>query len=99
MLVNRYESWYKMITVKELLKQNEFSMLNPLTSDSTLNKEIKTIDVVEVPDVAKYTSENGLILTTAMAFQDNQKELISFIDSLISIQTTALCIKTSRFLI
>ncbi|NLY62995.1 MAG: PucR family transcriptional regulator [Erysipelothrix sp.] len=74
-------------------------MLNPLTSDSTLNKEIKTIDVVEVPDVAKYTSENGLILTTAMAFQDNQKELISFIDSLISIQTTALCIKTSRFLI
>ncbi len=87
-----------MITLNELLNQPIFSDLILLTNKDTLEREIKTIDITETPDVASFTSHHSLMLTTAMSFKHNQKELIPFIKSLMNVDGAGLCIKTSRFL-
>lgn len=87
-----------MITVKELLDQPLFKDLTPLTLPHTLNKEVRTVDVTETPDIAGFTSNKAIILTTAYAFRDSQEELIPFIKSLIQVDVSGLCIKVSRFL-
>lgn len=88
-----------MISLKELLQTPRFSDLKLLTDPDMLNGEvIGSVEITETPDVEKFIPENVLILTTAMVFQDNQKDLIPFIDSLVRANAIGLGIKIGRFL-
>lgn len=88
-----------MISLKELLQTPRFSDLELLTDSEISNRNIiNSVEITETPDVEKYIPENVLILTTAMVFQDKQKELIPFIDSLIRAEAIGLGIKIGRFL-
>lgn len=88
-----------MISLKDLLQIPRFSDLKLLTESELLNDAvIGSVEITETPDVAKFIPENVFILTTAMVFQDNQEELISFIDSLIESDAIGLGIKVGRFL-
>lgn len=87
-----------MIKVNEIISQPLFSDLRALTNEQTLEREVATVDITETPDVANFTTRRSLILTTAMVFNNKQKQLIPFIESLIEADVAGLCIKTSRFL-
>ena len=88
-----------MISLKDLLKTPRFSDLQLLTKNETLTGEvISSVEITETPDVFKFIPQNVFILSTAMVFQDNQQELIPFIDSLISAKAIGLAIKVDRFL-
>lgn len=87
-----------MVTIQTLLNEKIFQYLKPLTKASTLERKVETVDLTEAPDVAGYTSPHAFMLTTAMAFKDDQELLKPFIDSLVAINVAGLGIKTSRFL-
>lgn len=88
-----------MISLKDLLNTPRFSDLDLLTNQSILTDHIiDSVEITETPDVEKFIPKNVLILTTAMVFQDDQKELMPFIDSLLHSDAIGLAIKTGRFL-
>lgn len=86
------------MTIRELLSQTMFSDLHLLTEDHTLDRHVETIDITETPDVANFTTSKALLLTTAMAFEEDSLALIPFINSLLEVDVAGLAIKVNRFL-
>ena len=82
----------------DLLKKENSSNLILLTDDADLNKEIRYVESTETPDVNMFIEENSMVITTAMYFENDQKGLLKFIDSLVEKNSVALAIKVDRFL-
>lgn len=87
-----------MTTLKELLDIPRFSNIRVLNAQADLSKEVDTIEITETPDVALYLPKNTFLLTTAMAFKDDPKELCAFIQSLYDLPAAGLGIKLGRFI-
>lgn len=87
-----------MTTLKTLLDLPRFSSLQVITPLNAIDRPIETVDITETPDVANFVSNRAIILTTAMAFKDDQSKLKSFIDSLKEKEVGAIGIKTGRFI-
>lgn len=86
------------MTVRELLEREEFRFLKLINKEGNLNRMIITVESTETPDVASFLPRNTLLLTTAMAFQDDTEGLCSFIRSLNEIKCAGLAVKLGRFL-
>ena len=84
--------------LKDLLSNEDLSYLKILTDDSTLEAETFSIESTETPDAYNYISKYSLVITTALAFKDNQEGLIEFINQLAISKSSALAIKVDRFL-
>lgn len=87
-----------MITVEKILNNQRFTQLTVINSNADLSKEVSTIESTETPDIANYLAPNALLLTTAMAFKDNQKALAELIIQLNDLSCAGLCIKIGRFI-
>lgn len=87
-----------MVSIKEILSLERFSNFKLINKSADLSREVTSVDITETPDVKDYTSQDTLLLTTAMNFKDNQRSLINFINELDSVPVAALGIKLSRFL-
>lgn len=88
-----------MISLKKLLSIPRFSDLTLVTNENLLNHQIiQSVEITETPDIANFIPSNVLILTTGMAFEGQQEEMIPFIDSLIDAKVIGLGIKINRFL-
>lgn len=88
-----------MISLKKLLEIPRFSDLEILTNRENLNQQIiDSVEITETPDVANFIPKNVLVLSTGMAFEDKQENLIPFIESLINAEAIGLGIKLNRFL-
>lgn len=86
------------MTISELLKVNYFSKLKVINEKADLNREVETIESTETPDVAAYLPKNTLLITTAMAYKDNQEQLCNLINKLNDLPCAALAIKLGRFI-
>lgn len=87
-----------MKTLQDLLNTPRFSDLVVLSTHKSLNHPIESAEITETPDVANYIPQHTIILTTAMSYQNNQKDLKQMIDDLKERKAAALGIKTGRFL-
>ena len=67
------------LTVEAILKCEFMEGARLLAGISGLEKEIKYVDIIEVPDVINWINEGGFYLTTGYSFKDDlqsQKELV-----------------------
>lgn len=87
-----------MTTLKAVLSQHQFADLTILTSESTLNHEITSVEVSETPDVSLYISDNVFLLTTAMVYKDRPQDLKDLINSLKAVKAAGIGIKVGRFI-
>lgn len=89
-----------MITLANLLDSPRFSDIQLLTDrdKTSLEKEIKSVDITETPDIEHFIPEGVFLLTTAMLYKEDQAGLIPLIDSLIRANAVGMGIKLSRFL-
>lgn len=88
-----------MIELNDILKLPRFNDLKLLTDPQTIvNKLVASVEITETPDVEFFISNDVIVLSTAMYFENQQELLIPFIDSLIRAKSPALAIKTDRFL-
>lgn len=88
-----------MVSLKKILSLPRFSDLKVLTNKDLLtDRMIQSVEITETPDVANYIPKNVLVLSTCMAFEDKQDDLIPWIDSLIQAEAIGLAIKINRFL-
>ncbi len=86
------------MTVEKLLREPVFRNLKVLNKKADLRREIFTVESTETPDVASYLPENTLLITTGMAFKENQSGLCEFIHSLDRLPCAGLAIKLGRFI-
>lgn len=87
-----------MTTLEDLLKIPRFSDLKLLTNPTKANTVVESIEISETPDVAGFIPKKIFLLTTAMVYKDNQKELITLIDSLKEQEAAGIGIKVGRFI-
>ena len=87
----------RLFTLEELLRDccPELVVLN---SGADLSRTVFSADITETPDVSDYISENTLIITTGMAFQDDPEGLSGFITKLNEKPVPGMAIKLERFI-
>lgn len=69
-----------------------------MTKPTKANTVVESIEISETPDVADFIPKRIFLLTTAMVYKNNQKELIALIDSLKEQEAAGIGIKTGRFI-
>ena len=84
--------------LSDLLTIPRFSNLTLLTDPSAAALAVESIEITETPDIAHYIPEKTFLLTTAMIYKENQKELLPLIASLKAKQAAGLGIKVGRFI-
>jgi PucR family transcriptional regulator, purine catabolism regulatory protein len=87
-----------MASLAQLLSIPQLSTITILNSKADLTKQVDSVDISETPDVVAYLSINTLLITTGMAFKDNQLELCKLIEELSEFSSSGLCIKLGRYI-
>lgn len=87
-----------MITIGDILNNERFSDLRLINEQANLDRKVSTIESTETPDVAYYLTADAFLITTAMIYKDNQKDLIDLIIQLDNLPCAGLGIKLGRFI-
>lgn len=86
-----------MPTIKWLLKDSGLSNLRLLTSFNHINSPIRSVNVLDNPDVSKWFKKDELILTTGFVLLNNPELQRSIVRDLKEFGCAALAIKIRRF--
>ncbi|ADQ13775.1 PucR family transcriptional regulator [Halanaerobium hydrogeniformans] len=85
------------LTVEAILKCDFMEGARLLAGISALEKEIKYVDIIEVPDVINWINEGGFYLTTGYSFKDDLQSQKELVQTLAAKESAALCIKKGRY--
>lgn len=86
------------ITLRELLRLPILKDAKVISGEEGLNRIVRHIDIMEVPDVSGWLREGELLLTTAYAIRHDPTLLPKLVEQLAQKEAAALAIKTERFL-
>jgi purine catabolism regulator len=86
------------LTINEVLKLPCFKGSQILAGKNGLNNKVHLLNVMEVPDISSWVSENELVLTTAYPFKDNAAALVPLIYKLHEKKVSGIAIKLNRFI-
>lgn len=86
------------LNLSRILTLDCFAGANVLAGHRGLEREVRLVNVMEVPDISNWVSENELILTTAYPFKDDPQALGALISQLSGQKVSGLAIKLSRFI-
>jgi purine catabolism regulator len=86
------------ITVKEALSLDVINRLNVVGGKDGLNRVIRLVNVIEVPDIMDWLMEGELLLTTGYSFREYPELLTVLIPKMAESGSAGLAIKTKRFL-
>ncbi len=85
--------------VKDIFKLNQnFKEMKVIGGASGLNRKIKDIEIMEVPDGAYWAVEGDFAITTGYIFLDKKNDLVNTINVLNHKKAAGLGIKVGRFL-
>ncbi|MEH7380712.1 PucR family transcriptional regulator ligand-binding domain-containing protein [Bacillus sp. JJ1533] len=81
------------ITVEDILSRRHFESSKVIAGKEGLGRQVKWVHVVEVTNIRNLLNGNELILSTGVAWRDNQEKLISVIEQLIDSHAAGICIE------
>ncbi|WP_053955191.1 PucR family transcriptional regulator [Inediibacterium massiliense] len=87
-----------MISIKQILEIPQFSGITILNHQGDLTRPVESADISETPDIVGYLAPNTLLITTGMAFKDNQQDLCRLIEELSQLPAAGLGIKLGRYI-
>lgn len=87
-----------MATVEALLKMPGLCNLNIIAGHAGLDREIKSVSIMDAPDSYKWLKGGEFILTTGFMLGGDDWQLEHFLENLIDAQCSAIGIKRGRFL-
>lgn len=85
------------ITLRNLIEDSAFQDIEVLAGHGGLDINVKTVNVMEVPDVINWVAEGELILTTAYSIRDDIEMLNELIPRLKAKKVAGLAIKIKRY--
>src|SRR5690625_4704926 len=86
------------ITVKDILELDEFKEVEIVAGSSGLNRRVKDVYFMEVPDIYSFIDEYGLLLTTLFPIADNQNDIKTLIPKLAEQNLAGIAIKPGRYI-
>lgn len=86
-----------MPTLNWLIQESNLNNIRLITGENHILQEIKSVNVLDNPDVLKWFKQNELVLTTGYCFKDNPTLQRQMIKDMCEIGCAALAIKTKRF--
>ena len=86
------------ITVREALQIGGLASCKLVAGNSGIDKEIRYITVMEVPDVIRWLKGNDLLLTSFYPIKDDADAIASLVEQLHEVNSSALAVKTKRYI-
>lgn len=86
------------ITVQEALSLNIVNRLRVVGGHQGLNRIIKLVNVIEVPDIMEWAQKGEFFLTTGYSFREYPELMEQLIPKMAEVESAALAIKPKRFL-
>lgn len=86
------------ITVREALQLPELANVTVVAGAAGLGREIKSVNIMEVPDISSYVERGQLLLTTTYPISDNPEALSHLVPLLAERGLAALAIKPQRYI-
>lgn len=86
------------ITVREALKLPALKDAILLAGEAGLDRVITSVNIMEVPDIAKFVKKDELLLTTAYPIKDDLAAQTNLIPELVKHGLAGLAIKPARYL-
>ncbi|HED24668.1 MAG TPA: PucR family transcriptional regulator [Firmicutes bacterium] len=86
------------ITVKEALSLNLVDRLKVVGGQKGLDRVIKLVNVIEVPDIMDWLIDGEFLLTTGYSFREYPELMKSLIPRMSESNSAALAIKTKRYM-
>ncbi len=89
---------------REYFSCNDLLLLNSMTGSvllagkTNLWKQVKRVNIAEVPDIINWVKPNEFLITTGYPFKDNEEELVNILPKLMEKGVVALGIKPKRFI-
>lgn len=87
-----------MLSIEKLLEMPPFRQVTVIAGHKGLGHEIKSVNVMEVPDIYPYVDELGLLFTTLFPIYDDEEALRQFIKRLSEKNLAGVAIKLGRYL-
>lgn len=87
-----------MLSIEKLLEMPPFQHVTVIAGHGGLGHEIKSVNVMEVPDIYPYVDELGLLFTTLFPIYDDEEALRQFIKRLSEKNLAGVAIKLGRYL-
>lgn len=85
------------LTVQEVLAMTPFARTRVVAGHSGLGRVIRSVNVMEVPDIADFVRPKELLLTTGFPLRNNPEAMRTLIPTLVSHDVAALAIKLNRY--
>lgn len=85
------------LTVEQVLAMAPFARTRVVAGHSGLGRVIRSVNVMEVPDIADFVRPKELLLTTGFPLRNNPEAMRSLIPTLASHDVAALAIKLNRY--
>lgn len=86
------------ITVKQFLQYDCCQGIQTVAGHKGLDRMIRCVDIIEVPDTEGWLKEGGFYLTAGYAVKDSPEAQLQLIRSLAAAQAAALAVKKGRYL-
>lgn len=85
------------ITVEDILYRKHFESSKVIAGEEGLHRQVKWVHVVEVLNIRNLLRGNELILSTGVAWKENDEFFISVVEQLIDLQAAGLCIEIGTY--
>lgn len=89
---------FNSLTIKELLNLPAFEQAKLISGDKGLDRVIRYVDIIEVPDIKGWLKEGALVLTTGYSMRHDPSLLPELIESLAQAGAAGVAIKPERFI-
>ena len=86
------------VQLSEIMCLDSFENVQLVTGEKRISNRVDNVYVMEVPDIAPYIGENGLLLTTLYPIIKDDQAMKKFIPDLIQHKVAGVAIKLGRYI-
>ena len=85
------------LNVSDILQRKHFENIEVIAGKDGLNRLVKWVHIVEVTNIRNLLNGNELILSTGVAWRDNDNLFVSLLNQLIEAQASGLCVEIGTY--
>lgn len=86
------------MNIKSALEMEELKNASLIAGMKGIYREVKFVEVMEVPDISDWLTEGVLLITTFYSLRDNPEQQIQVFKSLIKVNGAGLVVKFGRYI-
>ncbi|MBP1960989.1 PucR family transcriptional regulator [Paenibacillus aceris] len=86
-----------LLTVRDILQRPLFQNAEAIATEEALNRTVRWVHIMEVPQVGDLLNGNELILNTGIGWYNNEELSLSFLQQLINSGASGLCIELGTY--